>query len=89
MLCPTSDLCSEVWKKSCEFVNITLQLVESNILSMRYTEDETGLLNNFAVEPKMYQAEPPTGAEKRNYIILGSIAASLIVGLFFIAASVS
>ena len=56
---------------------------------MRYTEDETGLLNNFAVEHKMYQAEPPTGAEKRNYIILGSIAASLIVGLFFIAASVS
>lgn len=56
---------------------------------MRYTEDETGLLNNFAVEPKMYQAEPPTGSEKRNYIILGSAAASLIVGLFVIAASVS
>jgi hypothetical protein len=56
---------------------------------MRYTEDEGGLLNNFAVEPKMYQAEPPTGKEKRNYIILGSLAASLIVGLFAVAASVS
>lgn len=56
---------------------------------MRYTEDETGLLNNFAVEPKMYQAEPPTGEEKRNYIILGSVAATLVVGLFVIAASVS
>ncbi len=56
---------------------------------MRYTEDETGLLNNFAVEPKMYQAEPPTGTQKRNYIILGSLAASLIVGLFAVAASVS
>lgn len=56
---------------------------------MRYTEDEGGLLNNFAVEPKMYQAEPPTGTEKRNYIILGSLAASLIVGLFAVAASVS
>ncbi len=43
---------------------------------MRYTEDEGGLLNNFAVE-------------KRNYIILGSLAASLIVGLFAVAASVS
>ena len=56
---------------------------------MRYTEEEGGLLNNFAVEPKMYQAEPPTGAQKRNYIILGSLAASLVVGLFAVAASVS
>ena len=49
---------------------------------MRYTEEESGLLNNFAVEPKMYEAEPPTGTEKRNYIILGSMAATLVVGLF-------
>lgn len=56
---------------------------------MRYTEDETGLLNNFAVEPRMYEAEEPTGEEKRNYIILGSVAASLVVGLFAIAAVVS
>ncbi|MEL6469117.1 MAG: ssl1498 family light-harvesting-like protein [Cyanobacteria bacterium J06623_4] len=56
---------------------------------MRYTTEEGGRLNNFAVEPKMYQAEPPTGAEKRNYIILGSVAATLVVGLFVIAASVS
>ncbi len=56
---------------------------------MRYTEDETGLINNFAVEPKMYQAEPPTSADKRNYLIVGSVAATLVVGLFFVAAAVS
>jgi hypothetical protein len=56
---------------------------------MRYTEDETGLMNNFAVEPKMYEAEPPTSVQKRNYIIMGSVAASLVFGLFVIAASVS
>jgi len=56
---------------------------------MRYTEEEGGKLNNFAVEPKMYQAEPPTGTEKRNYIILGSVAATLVVGLFVVAAAVS
>lgn len=56
---------------------------------MRYIEDETGVMNNFAVEPKMYEAEPPTGTEKRKYIILGSIAASLVVGLFAVAAAVS
>ncbi len=56
---------------------------------MRYTEDEGGRLNNFAVEPKMYTAEPPTGTQKRTYIILGSVAASLVVGLFVVAAAVS
>ncbi len=56
---------------------------------MRYTEEEGGRLNNFAVEPKMYTAEPPTGMQKRNYIILGSVAASLVVGLFVVAAAVS
>ncbi len=56
---------------------------------MRYTEDETGLMNNFAVEPKIYQTEPPTGTEKRNYIILGSAAVTLVLGLFAVAAAVS
>lgn len=56
---------------------------------MRYTEEEGGRLNNFAVEPKMYTAEPPTGTQKRNYIIMGSVAASLVVGLFVVAAAVS
>ncbi len=56
---------------------------------MRYTEDEGGKLNNFAVEPKMYTSEPPTGTQKRNYIIMGSVAASLVVGLFVVAAAVS
>lgn len=35
---------------------------------MPYTEEEGGLLNNFAKEPKIYEAEPPTATEKRNYI---------------------
>lgn len=64
-------------------------LLTKSFKPMRYTEDETGLMNNFAVEPKMYESEPPTNNEKRNYIILGSLAASLVVGLFFVAAAVS
>lgn len=56
---------------------------------MRYTEDEAGLMNNFAVEPKMYEAQPPSSKEKRNYIILGSLAASLVVGLCVVAVAVS
>ncbi|MBD2138300.1 ssl1498 family light-harvesting-like protein [Anabaena sp. FACHB-1237] len=56
---------------------------------MPYTTEEGGLLNNFAKEPKVYQAEPPTGNQKRNYIILGVAAVALIGGVIFVAFSVS
>jgi hypothetical protein len=56
---------------------------------MRYTKDDEGRINNFAVEPKIYSAEPPTPQEKRNYIILGVVAAVLVTGLIVIASVVS
>jgi len=56
---------------------------------MPYTNEEGGRLNNFAKEPKVYQAEPPTNAQKRTYIILGLAAALLVGGVIFVAFSVS
>lgn len=56
---------------------------------MPYTTEEGGRLNNFATEPKMYKAEPPSGTEKRNYLILGVAAVALIGGLMAIAVTVS
>ena len=56
---------------------------------MPYTTEEGGRLNNFAVEPKMYRAEAPTGADKRNYLILGLGAVILLGGLIAVAATVS
>lgn len=56
---------------------------------MRYIEEEGGRLNNFAIEPKMYQAEPPTNAQKRNYIFLAVGAIALVAGLMVVAVSVS
>jgi hypothetical protein len=56
---------------------------------MPYTNEEGGLLNNFAKEPKLYQAEPPTNSQKRNYIILGIAAVLLIGGVIFVAFTVS
>ncbi len=56
---------------------------------MPYTTEEGGRLNNFAVEPKVYKAEPPTKTEQRNYIILGTAAAVVVSGLLFLAFSVS
>jgi hypothetical protein len=52
---------------------------------MPYTEDEAGRINNFAIEPKVYQSNPPTKTEKRNYIVLGTIALLLVVGLMAVA----
>lgn len=56
---------------------------------MPYTTEEGGRLNNFAKEPTVYQAEDPTGTEKRNYVVLGIVAAALVSGLVFVAYSVS
>jgi hypothetical protein len=56
---------------------------------MPYTTEEGGRLNNFAREPKVYQAEPPTKAEKQNYVLLGIAALVLVGGLMFVAFSAS
>jgi hypothetical protein len=51
-------------------------------------KDEAGKLNNFAKEPKMYGAEPPTAAQKRNYVLMGFGAMALVGGLTAIAFSI-
>jgi hypothetical protein len=56
---------------------------------MPFTKEEGGLINNFAPETKTYLAEPPTGAQKRNYILLGVAALVLVGGLVFVAYSAS
>ena len=56
---------------------------------MPYTTEEGGRLNNFAQEPKVYQAEAPDQKQQKLYIVLGSLAVTLIVGLVFVAFSVS
>ncbi|MFB6276751.1 MAG: photosystem II assembly protein Psb34 [Halothece sp.] len=55
---------------------------------MPYTKEDGGRLNNFAVQPKMYVAEPPNKKQRRNYIIMG-VASILLVGLLvFVAFSI-
>lgn len=56
---------------------------------MPYTTEEGGRLNNFAKEPKIYKAEPPTEGQKRTYIILGIAAIALVGGLISVAFLVS
>ena len=52
---------------------------------MPYTEEEGGLLNNFAKEPQMYTADEPNQSEKRNYAILGVLAFLLLGGVIAVA----
>lgn len=52
---------------------------------MPYTTEDGGRLNNFAIEPKMYQAEPPTANQKRNYLIAGTLGAILIGSVIYVA----
>lgn len=56
---------------------------------MPYTTEEGGRLNNFAREPKIYQEEPPTGTQKRNYVLWGIAAATIVSVVVFVAFSVS
>jgi hypothetical protein len=50
-----------------------------------YIEEDRGLLNNFAVEPKMYKAEPPSKKERRNFLILGVVGFLVVGGSIFLA----
>lgn len=56
---------------------------------MPYTTEEGGRLNNYANEPKMYKAEPPTGKQMRNYFLLAAGAIALIGGVVYVAFYVS
>ncbi len=56
---------------------------------MPYTTEEGGRLNNFAVEPKVYQADAPDQKQQVNYLILGVLGVVLISSLVFVAFSVS
>ena len=52
---------------------------------MPYTTEEGGRLNNFAAEPKIYEAQPPSPSQQRNYIIMGTASLLLIGGLLTVA----
>ena len=56
---------------------------------MPYTNEEGGRLNNFASEPQVYKAEPPNARQKRNFIFLGILGATMVGALIFVAYNIS
>lgn len=56
---------------------------------MHTTQDERGILNNFAAEPTLYFAEAPSAKQQRRYLIQGAAAMALVASLLGIALTVS
>jgi hypothetical protein len=54
-----------------------------------YTVDETGVMNNYAVEPQLYFAEYPSPEQQRRYMFQGAVAVLLVAGTIFTALAVS
>ncbi|MBD2021678.1 ssl1498 family light-harvesting-like protein [Leptolyngbya sp. FACHB-36] len=56
---------------------------------MRYTTDERGILNNYAIEPVVYAAEYPSLDQQRQYKLQAACAALLMVSTLLAAFAVS
>jgi hypothetical protein len=54
-----------------------------------HTIDETGLLNNYAVEPAIYAAEFPSLEQQQQYVLQGAIAVLLVTFTILTAFAVS
>jgi hypothetical protein len=56
---------------------------------MYTTQDERGILNNFATEPQVYFAEYPSHDQQRQYMFQGGLAIVFVTTLLGIALAVS
>jgi hypothetical protein len=64
--------------------------VDSNEeLPLGYTQDDEGLMNNFATEPDMSKATYPTPKKQLRYIFIGIGAIMFVALLLLIASAVS
>ena len=54
-----------------------------------YTVDEEGLVNNYATEPQMSEAQYPSPEKQRRYIFQGAIALLFVAFAVWLAFAVS
>ncbi len=52
---------------------------------MYTTYNEDGIMNNYAVEPKLYFAAYPSPEQQRNYMQQGAIAMLVVLSTILIA----
>jgi len=55
---------------------------------MKYTE-ESGLLNNFAIEPKVYSSDTDEEKQKTNYLVIAGVGLLLVLGLIAVTFTIS
>uniref|UniRef100_A0A7C3KGH5 Ssl1498 family light-harvesting-like protein n=1 Tax=Oscillatoriales cyanobacterium SpSt-418 TaxID=2282169 RepID=A0A7C3KGH5_9CYAN len=58
-------------------------------LGAGYTVDDEGIINNYALEPKMSKAEYPSPKQQQRYILLGVVAILLVSLVVWLAFTVS
>ena len=56
---------------------------------MYTTTNETGILNNYSKEPKLYYAEFPTKEQQSKYAFQGTVAVLFVTSIVLIALGVS
>ncbi|MDJ0572010.1 MAG: ssl1498 family light-harvesting-like protein [Pleurocapsa sp. MO_192.B19] len=56
---------------------------------MYTTQLDNGVLNNYAVEPKVTYEEYPAVYEQKRYIVQGALAALFVTAIVFISFAVS
>lgn len=56
---------------------------------MPYNEDESGLLNNFAVEPKVYTEDTNQEKQQKNFVLVAGVGLLLVLGLITVAFTIS
>ena len=54
-----------------------------------YTIDDENLINNYAIEPKIYPSKYPKPEQQKRYIFLGIAAILLVVTLILISFNIS
>jgi hypothetical protein len=54
-----------------------------------YTIDETGVLNNYAIEPQTYLAEYPSPEQQQRYILQAGLSSLLVTAILCVAFVVS
>lgn len=58
-------------------------------LGTGYTVDDEGIVNNYAIEPKMSESEYPSPKQQRRYLFLGAAAILFVALAIWIAFAVS
>jgi hypothetical protein len=58
-------------------------------LGAGYRVDDEGIINNYAIEPEMYDAKYPSLKQRQRYIVLGVAAILFVVFLGWIAFAAS